>query len=121
MSPRSTRCSTGWRSEAGSRAAGSKRRASAAAATTGLPPTARKSSPPSGKPGPRSRRQSTASRRCSMPEWREELRHRLAALHLAPAEEAGIVEELAQHLEDQIGRASCRERVESEVAEGGVT
>jgi len=36
-----------------------------------------------------------------MPEWREELRRRLAALHLAPAEEAGIVEELAQHLEDR--------------------
>ena len=36
-----------------------------------------------------------------MPEWREELRRRLAALHLAPVEEAGIVEELAQHLEDR--------------------
>ena len=36
-----------------------------------------------------------------MPEWREELRRRLAPLHLAPVEEAGIVEELAQHLEDR--------------------
>ena len=36
-----------------------------------------------------------------MHEWREELRRRLASLHLAPAEEAGIVEELAQHLEDR--------------------
>ncbi|HSE52609.1 MAG TPA: ABC transporter permease, partial [Gemmatimonadales bacterium] len=36
-----------------------------------------------------------------MPDWREELRRRLASLHLAPAEEAEVVEELAQHLEDR--------------------
>jgi putative ABC transport system permease protein len=35
-----------------------------------------------------------------MPEWKEEIRRRLAGLKLAPAREAAIVEELAQHLED---------------------
>ncbi len=34
-----------------------------------------------------------------MPDWKEEVRKRLAGLKLAPAQEAEIVEELAQHLE----------------------
>ena len=35
-----------------------------------------------------------------MPEWKEEVRKRLSGLKLAPAHEAEIVEELAQHLDD---------------------
>src|SRR5262245_13966710 len=35
-----------------------------------------------------------------MPEWKEEIRQRLASLKLEPAREAEIVEELWQHLED---------------------
>lgn len=35
-----------------------------------------------------------------MPEWKKEVRRRLANLSLAPAREAEIVEELSQHLED---------------------
>lgn len=35
-----------------------------------------------------------------MPEWKQEIRERLANLQLAPAREAEIVEELSQHLED---------------------
>src|SRR5262245_9224434 len=35
-----------------------------------------------------------------MPDWKQEIRQRLAGLRLAPAREAAIVEELAQHLED---------------------
>jgi hypothetical protein len=35
-----------------------------------------------------------------MPDWKPEIRQRLASLKLAPAREAAIVEELAQHLED---------------------
>src|SRR5262245_993543 len=35
-----------------------------------------------------------------MPEWKQEIRQRLAGLHLAPTREAAIVEELAAHLED---------------------
>src|ERR1051325_6236379 len=40
-----------------------------------------------------------------MPEWKEEVRRRLSALKLAPAHEAEIVEELAQHLEDVYERS----------------
>src|SRR5262245_48061809 len=36
-----------------------------------------------------------------MPEWKEEIRRRLAGLKLDPAREAEIVEELSQHLEDR--------------------
>jgi putative ABC transport system permease protein len=36
-----------------------------------------------------------------MPEWKEEIRKRLTDLELAPAREAEIVDELAQHLEDR--------------------
>ncbi len=35
-----------------------------------------------------------------MPEWKEEIRQRLASLKLEPAREAEIVEELSQHLDD---------------------
>jgi predicted permease len=40
-----------------------------------------------------------------MPEWKEEVRKRLSGLNLAPAHEAEIVEELAQHLEDVYQRS----------------
>ncbi|MGH9751335.1 MAG: ADOP family duplicated permease, partial [Blastocatellia bacterium] len=36
-----------------------------------------------------------------MPEWKQEIRRRLANLKLGPAREAEIVEELSQHLEDR--------------------
>lgn len=36
-----------------------------------------------------------------MPDWKKEIRQRLARLKLAPAREAEIVEELAQHLDDR--------------------
>jgi putative ABC transport system permease protein len=36
-----------------------------------------------------------------MPDWNEEIRRQLADLRLAPAREAEIVEELAQHAEDR--------------------
>src|SRR5262245_60634717 len=36
-----------------------------------------------------------------MPEWKEEIRRRLAGLKLAPAREIEIVEELSQHLADR--------------------
>jgi hypothetical protein len=36
-----------------------------------------------------------------MPDWKEELRRRLARLQITPTREAAIVEELAQHLDDR--------------------
>jgi len=41
-----------------------------------------------------------------MPEWKDEIRRRLASLKLAPARESEIVEEISQHLEDR--RAELR-------------
>jgi len=35
-----------------------------------------------------------------LPDWKHEIRQRLANLKLAPTREAAIVEELAQHLDD---------------------
>src|SRR6478672_4946895 len=40
-----------------------------------------------------------------MPEFKEEIRKRLAGLGLSPAREAEIVEELSQHLDDQYEQA----------------
>lgn len=40
-----------------------------------------------------------------MPEWGNEVRKRLARVHLEPAHEAEIIEELAQHLEDVYQRS----------------
>ena len=40
-----------------------------------------------------------------MPDWKEEVRKRLSGLKLAPAHEAEIVEELAQHLEEVYERS----------------
>ena len=36
-----------------------------------------------------------------MPEWRDEIRRRLASLRLTPADEANVAEELQQHLDDR--------------------
>ena len=35
-----------------------------------------------------------------MPDWANEVRARLASLHLSPTREAEIVDELSQHLDD---------------------
>jgi hypothetical protein len=40
-----------------------------------------------------------------MPDWKDEVRKRLSGLNLAPAHEAEIVEELAQHVEDVYERS----------------
>lgn len=43
-----------------------------------------------------------------MPEWRRELRDRVAELRVAPEDEAEIVEELAQHLDDEFAELAPR-------------
>ena len=47
-----------------------------------------------------------------MPEWKQEIRRRLAGLKLEPTREAEIVEELSQHLDD--GYAESRASGKSE-------
>src|SRR5215510_3525997 len=53
----------------------------------------------------------TKDRGQEVPEWKDEVRRRLAGLKLEPTREAEIVEELAQHLEDRY----------SELLAGGAT
>src|ERR1700730_16785312 len=60
--------------------------------------------------------------RSNMPEWKKEIRQRLADLRLAPTREAEIVEELAQHLEDRYdellaGGATAEEAYSTALAE----
>jgi len=61
-----------------------------------------------------------------MPEWKDEIRRRLAGSNLRPEREAEIIDELAAHLEDKYdqlraGGASHGEAVRSVIAELGVT
>jgi predicted permease len=61
-----------------------------------------------------------------MPEWKEEIRQRLASLKLAPAREAEIVEELSQHLKDyyaelRAGGATPEEALRVALAELGAS
>jgi hypothetical protein len=41
----------------------------------------------------------------NMPEWKDEIKNRLASLNLDPAREAEIVEELSQHMEDRFAES----------------
>ena len=43
-----------------------------------------------------------------MPDWKREIRARLAGLNLEPAREAGMVEEISQHLEDRFAELRAR-------------
>ena len=45
-------------------------------------------------------RSSKAQSSATMPDWKPEIRRRLANLQLPPTREAAIVEELAQHLDE---------------------
>ena len=49
-----------------------------------------------------------------MPDFKTEIRARLAELHLSPTREQDIVEELSQHLEDEFERAVSRGATEQE-------
>jgi predicted permease len=49
-----------------------------------------------------------------MPDWRDEIRRRLADLRIEPAQESEIVEELAQHLDDVYERSLAKGMTESE-------
>src|ERR1035441_2868914 len=57
---------------------------------------------------------SAASPESKMPDWNEPIRKQLADLNLAPAREAEIVEELAQHAEDRYRELESAGATESE-------
>src|SRR4029079_1022995 len=50
----------------------------------------------------------------NMPDWGNEVRRLLARVHLEPAHEAEVVEEVAQHLEDVYPRSLKRGATEAE-------
>jgi putative ABC transport system permease protein len=56
-----------------------------------------------------------------MPDFKKEIRSRLAALNLSPSREAEIVEELSQHLEDQYEQALSRGASEEEAYQTALT
>ena len=51
-----------------------------------------------------------------MPEWKEEIRHRLASLRLEPTREAEIVKELSQHLDDRYAESLAGGATEEEAS-----
>src|SRR5262245_50654183 len=63
-----------------------------------------------------------------MPDWKPEIRRRLAGLKLAPLREAAIVEELAQHLDESyaellasgMSEAHAYRHVRAELHDGGL-
>ena len=63
-----------------------------------------------------------------MPEWKQEIRRRLAKLQLAPTREAAIVEELAQHLDEHyaelltsgVSEADAYRQLRAELHDGGL-
>ena len=98
----------GSRSGDGSRGAGSRRRVNGGAATTGSPRPAGACSRNSGAAGNASSLPSIASSRCVMHDWKAEIIRRLG--DAAPALRSEIVEEMAQHVESDIGRCWCAVR-----------
>src|SRR4029453_19130232 len=58
--------------------------------------------------------QSIALPELHMPDFKEEIRKRVAALQLSPTREAEIVEELSQHLDDQYEQSLTRGATEEE-------
>jgi predicted permease len=56
-----------------------------------------------------------------MPEFKDEIRKRLASLQLSPEREAEIIEELSQHLDDEFERAVSRGATEAEARHAVLT
>src|SRR5436190_22193044 len=56
----------------------------------------------------------------SMPDWKAEIRRRLAGLQLEPTREAEIVEEFTQHLEDRYKELLTGGAAEAEAARGAL-
>src|SRR6267378_286139 len=93
-------CSIDWKNEDGFAAVGWKRQGNGGGVTIASPRLARKSWPGSAMGGSSSWKQSGESPESSMPDWKGEVRARLAGLSLSPARELEIIEELSQHLQD---------------------
>src|SRR5438270_1507855 len=121
MSPPFIRCFIDSRNAAGFAAAGWRNRANAAAVIIGSRPQAKKFSPRNVTAGANSSKPSAGLPEFSMPDFRGEIRARLASLQLSPAREAEIADELAQHLEDQYEQALSGGASEEEAARSVLT
>ena len=56
-----------------------------------------------------------------MPDWKEEVRRRLRGLRVSPVNEAEIVEELAQHLDDVYHRALATGASEADATQAALS
>src|SRR5690242_9939543 len=117
MSHRFTRSFTASINGAGFVGDGSKKPANAAVDIIGSPPPARKCWPRKEKVGAISSKQSDVSPECNMPDFKNEIRTRLASFNLPPTRELEIVEELSQHLEDEYEEALTRGASEADAAQ----
>src|SRR5437762_10684388 len=101
MSLRFIPCSTGSRNEDGFAAAGWKKPGNGGGVIIASPRPAKRCSPASATGGSSSCKQSVESPESSMPDWKAEIKARLAGLGLSPTREFEIIEELSQHLQDR--------------------
>src|SRR4026207_634772 len=114
MSLRFIPCSTGSKNGDGFGGAGGKRQGNAGGVIIASPRPAKRCSPASATGGSSSWKQSVESPESSMPDWKAEVKARLARLSLSPARELEIIEELSQHLEDEYEQALRRGASEGE-------
>src|SRR4029450_10441279 len=121
MSPHFIPCSIDSKNGDGFAAAGWKRPGNGGGVIIASRRLAKKSWPASATGGSSSWKQSVESREFSMPDWKAEVRARLAGLSLSPAREPEIIEELSQHLEDgyeqEISRGATEEQAQREALE----
>src|SRR5438270_2829135 len=107
-------CFTGSKNGDGFAAAGWKRQGNGGDVIIASPRPAKRCWPASVTAGSSSWKQSAESPESSMPDWKAEVKARLAGLSLAPAREMEIADELAQHLEDEYEQALSRGLSEDE-------
>src|SRR5438270_4603698 len=101
-------CFTGSKNGDGFAAAGWKRQGNGGDVIIASPRPAKRCWPASVTAGSSSWKQSAESPESSMPDWKAEVKARLAGLSLAPAREMEIADELTQHLEDEYEQALSR-------------
>src|SRR4029077_18124433 len=101
MSLRFIPCSTGSKNGDGFGGAGWRRPGNADGAIIASPRPVKRCWPASATDGSSSWKQSVESPEFSMPDWKAEVKARLAGLGLSPTRELEIIEELSQHLQDR--------------------
>src|SRR2546430_8016816 len=114
MSLRFIPCSTASKNGDGFAAAGWKRQGRGGGVIIASPRPAKRCWPASVMGGSSSWKQSVESPESSMPDWKAEVKARLAGLGLSPARELEIIEELSQHLQDRYEQELSRGATEEE-------